>query len=115
MNPSHGGPCQGIRNSIPELELLGVHNEVLSLDVPHAPFLGKDTFTIHALGGARSSWNYNSKLIPWLENNLHRFDVVIVHGLWLYQSYAVNKVISYLKYKALHSTERRKVPKLYIM
>ena len=32
MNPAHGGPCQGIRNSIPSLLQIGVENEVVCLD-----------------------------------------------------------------------------------
>lgn len=81
MDPSSGGPCQGIRNSIPELEKLGVQNEVVSLDDPTASFVREDTFPIHLLGPAKNPWAYNPKLIPWLLENLPRFDAVIVHGL----------------------------------
>ena len=116
MDPVKGGPCQGIRNSIPEMEKLCVHNEVVSLDNPDAYFLKKDPFKIHALGSGKSPWGYNSKLIPWLINNLSRFDAVIVHGLWLYQGYAVRKAINLLK------TRRKtvkgstgKIPKLFLM
>ncbi len=114
MDPSHGGPCQGIRNAIPALEAWGVHNEVVSLDAPGAAFLGKDPFPVHATGPSGKGWRYSSKLIPWLLENLLRFDAVIVHGLWLYHSYAVSKAIRRLKY--LQGTiGKAKVPKLYIM
>ncbi len=46
MDPSRGGPCQGIRNSIPELYKMAIHNEVVCLDEHNAPYLGKDPFTI---------------------------------------------------------------------
>jgi glycosyltransferase involved in cell wall biosynthesis len=91
MNPAHGGPCQGIRNSIPALEKLGVHNEVVTLDDPGAAFMGKDPFVIHALGPARGPWQYGPQLHTWLLDNFHRFDIVIVHGLWLYYSQATVK------------------------
>lgn len=113
MNPTSGGPCQGIRNSVPELEKLGVHNEVVCLDDPNAAFLGKDIFPIHAIGPGKSPWNYNKKLLPWLMDNLGQFDVVIVHGLWLYHSYAVKKALC--RYKRLHKQGEVKVPKLFIM
>jgi glycosyltransferase involved in cell wall biosynthesis len=116
MNPTTGGPCQGIRNSIPELKKLGVHNEVVCLDNPDASFLSKDVFPIHALGSGKGPWNYNRKLLPWLAENLAQFDVVIVHGLWLYHSYAVKKAIScYKRTQVIHKQGTKKVPKFYIM
>lgn len=116
MDPSSGGPCQGIRNSIPELEKLGIHNEVACLDEPNSSFIGKDSFLIHALGPTRTSWKYSDKLLPWLLINLSRFDAVIVHGLWLYHGYAVKKAIRILKRKnAIYHNHKIKVPKLFIM
>lgn len=111
MNPSTGGPCQGLRNSIPELEKLGIHREVVSLDDPGASFLGKDSFPIHALGPGKGPWCYSAKLIPWLVQNLERFDVVIVNGLWLYHGYAVKKALYQFKSKK----SGQKLPELFVM
>lgn len=110
MNPLTGGPCQGIRYSIPELEKVGVYREIVSLDSPDASFILKDQFAIHALGPARNPWCYSPKLFPWLLENLPFFDVVIVNGLWLYSSYAVWKAIRRLKKEKKHQ-----VPKVYVM
>ncbi|WP_242691608.1 glycosyltransferase [Desertivirga arenae] len=115
MNPSSGGPCQGIRNSIPILEQRGIFREVVSLDDPESPFIGKDKFPIHALGPGRSPWCYSDKLIPWLRDNICRFDVVIVNGLWLYHSYAVTKVIKQLEAEITKTGSSLKLPKLFIM
>ena len=93
MNPVHGGPCQGIRYSIPGMKKLGIYNEVVCMDNPGEPFLGNDSFIIHAIGKSGGPWKYNPRLFGWLLKNLQRFDVVIIHGLWLYHSYAVNKAI----------------------
>jgi len=93
MDPERGGPCQGVRNSIPSLERLGVHNVVVSLDHPDAPFLEVDTFAIHALGPGKGAWCYSRKLIPWLKEHVKHFDAVIVHGLWLFPTYAVRKAL----------------------
>ncbi|GAB4016665.1 hypothetical protein GCM10028808_45840 [Spirosoma migulaei] len=93
MNPIIGGPCQGIRHSIGALSKLGITNEVVSLDNPNDDFLGLDPFPIYALGPDKRPWAYSAKLLPWLLENLSRFDVVIMHGLWLYPSYAVWKAI----------------------
>jgi len=109
MDPKEGGPIQGIRNSIPELTKLGILNEVVSLDKPGSGFIGSDSFKITALGPKVGPWGYSNKLIPWLNDNFHRFDVVIVHGLWQFPSYAT--------YKALYQYRKTntKSPRLYIM
>jgi glycosyltransferase involved in cell wall biosynthesis len=112
MDPAHGGPCQGIRNSIPALKKLGVENEVVTLDDPSAPFIIRDPFQIHALGPAKGPWRYGSKLVPWLLDNLSRFDIVIVHGLWLYYSQAAGKAV--LQYRS-SSNRSKNVPKLFVM
>lgn len=109
MDPVNGGPCQGIRNSIPALEIFGVDSEVLCFDAPDSPFLEKDKFQIHLIGPAVGPYAYCSKLRPWLKRNLLRFDVVIIHGLWLYNSFGTYKVWQFLK------RTNSKIPRLYIM
>lgn len=115
MNPSSGGPCEVIRNLIPELNKLGIHNEVASLDDPIAEFEIKDQFPITALGPAKGPWYYSNKIIPWLNNHLESFDVVIVHALWLYHGYALKKSIN--RFKKLNSKfeKKFKFPKVFIM
>lgn len=109
MNPKIGGPSYGIRNSIPALVELGIENEVISLDDPEEEFLKEETITIHPLGPTKTSWCYSKKLLPWLYDNLSNFDVVIVHGLWLYHGFAVNKAVKFLKERKLL------FPKVFIM
>ena len=89
-----GGPPQGIRNSIGELERLGIRNEVVSCDAPDAAWLGQDSFPIHALGPGKYGFAYTPKLGPWLEKNLARFDAVIVHGLWLWPSVCATRAVA---------------------
>ncbi len=97
MDPKEGGPCQGIRNVIPELEKNNVSNEVVSFDESTSNFGIKDNFTIHTLGQSSTPWKYQKKLIPWLLENFQRFDVVMIHGLWLYHSQATIEAIYKLK------------------
>jgi len=115
MNPSSGGPCQGIRNIIPELEKLGQYHEVVCLDDPLDDFIGTDPFKIIALGPGKGPWCYHSKLIPWLLDNLGRFDIVIIHALWLYHGYAFRKAFDRYK-KSLTSLGKEPIyPRFYIM
>lgn len=102
MKPTSGGPCEGIRNFIPELKKLGVECEVLCLDNPNELYISKDTFKIHAIGKGSGSWQYNKDLVPWLYKNIASYDSVITHALWLYHGYAVNKVIKALRRKNTH-------------
>lgn len=115
MDPASGGPCQGIRNTNPELMHNGVSREVVSLDDPNSSFLGMDNFTIHALGPAVGPWQYSAKLRPWLLANMGRFDVVIINGLWLYSSFAGWSVKRTLEKKIRKSGALTNVPKLFVM
>lgn len=114
MDPTGGGPCQGIRNSIPTQAQLGAYNEVVSLDSQEAGFLGDDSFVIHAIGPAKGPWGYASNLIPWLLKNIRRFDVVIIHGLWQYYSYATQK--AFRQFHKLNTQQvDENIPKLFVM
>ena len=93
MDPKLGGVCQAVRTMANGLIDLGVTNEVVSLDAADSSFLKDDLFPVHALGPASGPWSYSPRLLPWLVENLCRFDVVIVHGLWLYYGHAVKKAI----------------------
>lgn len=82
INPAAGGPSEAIRMLIryaPE----GYTAELATLDDPAAPFLAGLPFPVHALGSPRKRW-YNPRFLPWLRANRHRFDGVLVHGLWEY-------------------------------
>lgn len=109
MDPAMGGPCQGIRNSIPALKELGVNNEVVCFDTSDSDFLKDDEFKVHALGPAVGPYSYCSGYSKWLQNNLIRFDVLIIHGVWLYNSYGTFRVWKELKRKG------EKVPSIFMM
>lgn len=116
MDPASGGPCQGIRNSNPEMIRLGVYREVVCLDDPKAEFIGIDDFPVHALGPGAGPWHYTPKLKAWLLDNVHRFDVVVINGLWLYSSYAGWSVIRTLKrLKANNPNIKINIPSMFIM
>jgi glycosyltransferase involved in cell wall biosynthesis len=108
MNPSTGGVCQAVRTIITGLAELEVQNEVVSLDAPDAPFLADDNFPVHALGVGKGPWAYNAQLLPWLVTNMPRFDAVVVHGLWLYYSYAARQALRRVRASST-------APRLYIM
>lgn len=110
MDPEKGGPSQGIRNSIHELEKIGVSNEVVCLDDPAGVFIKKSSFKIHALGSAKGPWAYNKELKWWLTRHMNEYDVVIIHGLWLYHSYITSKI-----WRGFRKETKKDLPDLYVM
>ncbi len=82
INPAAGGPSEAIRMLV-RYAPAGHTAELVTLDDPAAPFLPDLPFPVHALGGPRRRW-YAPRFVPWLRANRHRFDGVIVHGLWEY-------------------------------
>jgi glycosyltransferase involved in cell wall biosynthesis len=112
MDPQMGGVCQAIRTIVSSLNNLGLKNEILSMDSIDSNFLKSDDLLIHAIGEGKGPWRYNKKIIPWLENNISKFDVIILHGLWQYNGYALHKTI--FKLKRVNFANINKI-KVYVM
>ncbi|WP_366182407.1 glycosyltransferase [Flavobacterium ovatum] len=109
MHPNSGGTSQAIRNIIPSLQKNDVENEVVCLDNSDLDYGATDDFKIYKIGRGKTSYQYQSLLVKWLENNLLTYGAVIVHGIWQYPNYAVYRAISRLK------TQNKLVPKVVIM
>ena len=109
MDPRSGGPCEGIRNSIPAMEKLGVENEVLCFDNPDAEFVKDQGFQIYPIGPAKGPYAFCAGFGSWLKQNLTNYDVVIIHGLWLYNSYGTLRIWKRMKLKG------QKIPLLFVM
>ena len=62
------------------------------LTIPRRPFSPISPFKVHALGPTNTVYAYNPRLIPWLKLNGHRFQGVIVNGLWGYADFAAWRV-----------------------
>jgi glycosyltransferase involved in cell wall biosynthesis len=116
MDPEKGGVGKAVRLIIAGLEKHGIHSEVVTLDHPDNNFCSGDTFTVFALGPQKSSWQYSKKLVPWLKENYQYYDAVILHGLWLYNSYALGKLFSVAKKTSqLNVGSADKLPKFFVM
>lgn len=92
MAPKSGGPCQGIRNLAPRVLERDHEVEVVCLDDPNSSYLAGESIFIHALGPGRGSWGYHPGLRPWLQQNLRRFDAVILNGLWQYPGFVLSRL-----------------------
>ncbi|WP_165184033.1 glycosyltransferase [Caulobacter soli] len=78
-------------------------DEIVCLDLPETLSRSEPPITVHALGDDRpgrgpvdrflNHYRYSPKFKPWLEANLDRFDLAIVHGLWNYAPFAASQVL----------------------
>jgi glycosyltransferase involved in cell wall biosynthesis len=89
VDPTGGGPIEGLKQIGSILQQNGHTLEVLSLDSPELAYLRSFPFPIYALGSGGGSYGYTSKLVPWLRANASTYDVVLVDGLWTYHSFGV--------------------------
>lgn len=98
MDPKVGGVCQAVRTIVKGFDTFPDHqNIIISFDETDASFITQNSDPISALGTGKGPWFYNSNYQPWLLENLPKFEVVILHGLWNYQGYGLIKVLKQLK------------------
>lgn len=90
LDPRTGGPAAGLRALTPVLHRLGHETVIATVDDPGTAGLPVAGADVVALGPARGSYRHTSTLRPWLDENLFRFDAVIVHGLWQNNGRAVH-------------------------
>lgn len=110
MNPELGGVTKAVETIALSLQQENITNHVLTLDNPNANYVNNQEFKIYALGRANNPWDYSSKLLPWLKNNAKNYKLIVIHGLWLYNAYAVHKAIKYVNKKTQHTTKYYVMP-----
>jgi glycosyltransferase involved in cell wall biosynthesis len=100
--PESGGPIQGLISQ--QIELKGkVQFNIVSLDSPDAAFVKDFPMPLNPLGLRKGEpdkrnrflkhYNYSPYMIPWLKQNAANYDVILVHGLWNYATYAAARVL----------------------
>jgi glycosyltransferase involved in cell wall biosynthesis len=87
VDPSGGGPIEGVNQLSAILASAGHSIEIASLDPPDAPFLNHGALPVYPLGPTANGYGFSAKLIPWLRANRARYDAVVVNGLWQFQSF----------------------------
>jgi glycosyltransferase involved in cell wall biosynthesis len=81
LDPASGGPSESVR-ILMGFGGIGYSGEVVTLDAPDSAFLQKFSFPVHALGPVSTRYAFSMDLYRWLKANYHRFDGVVVNGLW---------------------------------
>lgn len=97
VDPKKGGPIEGVKQLSTINRKHGHQIEVLCLDHPDDPWVRDCPITCHAMGPSHiGSYQYSPRWVPWLKANAHRFDAVIVNGIWQYHAFGT--------WKALHNS-----------
>jgi glycosyltransferase involved in cell wall biosynthesis len=90
IDPAAGGPSESVR-VLMSYKPIGYSGEVVSMDDPNAPYLKALPFPVHALGPVSTTYAFSPRLVLWLRANRHRFDGVVVNGLWTFAGLAVQQ------------------------
>lgn len=98
LDPVYGGPQEVVKQLTLALSDLGHQGEILTLDETDTYFSNNRGIVVHALGPSIGKYRFNIRLIPWLINNAKSFDVVICHGIWQYQSFAIWLASRFVKF-----------------
>jgi len=106
-----GGVAEAVKSFVSISEQQSVSNEVVTLDPPGVDYLQSNVTLIHSLGPSYGFLNHTRQLIPWLTENIIRFDAIIINGLWGFHSYAVWKAINKLKNRGAAN----KLPSVFVM
>jgi len=91
VNPTGGGPIEGVLQSSKLLMNQGHLIELASLDNPNEEYLQQIPIVTHALGPAKGTYAYNANFQVWLNNHVKDYDVILVQGLWQFCGYATRK------------------------
>src|SRR5436190_15284737 len=89
VNPARGGPIESVRQSSAILARGGHTVDIISLDAPSDPWVRDFPVPVHALGSGRGGYAYEPRFTRWIRDRHADYDAVIVHGLWLYNSFGV--------------------------
>lgn len=90
LSPSRGGPPEAVRQLVKAYMQIGMKTEVVCLDRPDAKFLQNIECPVHALGQSyMGRYALSPRLWRWLDENIHRFDGVIMNGIWSFPGLAM--------------------------
>ncbi len=94
LNPSGGGPIEGVRQITHHLAALGVSTTVASLDPPDASWLHDQPYQSIGLGPVAGGYGYRRGLPARIQALAEQHDAVIIEGIWQYHAYATWRALS---------------------
>ncbi|ROS16564.1 glycosyltransferase involved in cell wall biosynthesis [Raoultella sp. BIGb0399] len=105
MDPKKGGPSEGIRQIQNEIEKqqLNIECDIVCMDDENNISPANSNLKIFNVGEGQGGYSYSRKLKNWLTQNVRKYDLVIIHGVWQYHSVVtssvcLNEKVPYLLY-----------------
>lgn len=89
LDPKCGGPIECVKQLSQAHYELDITVEICCLDTPGSKWLIDKHTKVYALGRVFNGYAYSDHLVPWLKTHAHKYDAIIVNGLWQYTSFAV--------------------------
>jgi len=90
LSPAAGGPPESMRQLVDAYIEVGAGIELACLDKPGERFLEGIACPVHALGPSLlGRYGLSPRLWRWLNGNAHRFDAMVMNGIWTFPGVAV--------------------------
>jgi glycosyltransferase involved in cell wall biosynthesis len=90
LSPAAGGPPEAVRQLVDAYIEVGDGIELVCLDKPDEGFLKGIACPVHALGQSfLGKYGFSPRLWRWLKSNAHRFDAIVMNGIWTFPGVAV--------------------------
>jgi len=90
LSPEAGGLPEAVRQLVEAHLAAGDGIELVCLDKPSATFLTGIACPVHALGPSYlGHYGFSPRLWRWLGANVHRFDGIVMNGVWTFPGIAV--------------------------
>lgn len=87
-----GGTAEAVLRIAEASAELGSSYEIASLDDPNAGDDEMISANVHPLGpGKLGTYAYAPHARTWLDQSIHRFDALIIHGIWQYHGLAASR------------------------
>jgi glycosyltransferase involved in cell wall biosynthesis len=91
INPAAGGISESILRLSKAVIDLGHEMETVSVDDPESAWRAGLSLPVHLKGPPRGPLEYSRDFDRWLAQNSGRFDAIISHGLWRFNSRAARR------------------------
>ncbi|MDR3775327.1 MAG: glycosyltransferase [Terracidiphilus sp.] len=92
LSPEDGGPPEAVRQLVKAYIRAGDNIEVVCLDKPDEKFLADIPCPVHALGQSfLGRYAFSPRLLSWLRANVHRYDGIVVNGIWTFPGVAARR------------------------
>ena len=91
LNPQHGGPIEAAKQINKILSESGMNVDIACLDKRNDKWIKKPTLKIYTLGPGFGVFKYSLKYSRWLDKNIKKYDLALIHGIWRHNSFGLWK------------------------